>query len=156
MPIDIAKLDELKRLLATSKQLSVIVEYFFDHFAEDAEFVGAGVRLLPGDETLQMIETVVGQAAGILLKKPGITPTRTMLIEATGLGFFHGTCVVANRMISILYFDDIKTGALAFAFMPGVPGDGIVHYSRFTTTPLTKPISPLTAMHPAPKKRTIH
>ena len=155
MAVDCAAVDELKHLLMTSERLSVILDFFFDHFGENLAFLQVGFCLPPTDKRLEMLKSVVGQAAETVRKRRGIIENLHM-VEVGERGFFHGGCRIGTDLVTFVFFEDMESGAMVFAPMPGSGRREPTQFSRFTATPLNKKLTPMTNLHPAPKKRTVH
>ena len=120
--MDLSRLSDLKEKLASAKQLSDIWDYFFDHFGEDPEFIALGkMRRVP------LVRNILRTVAKQLFGKEAELRTLqlTVLREQR---FAHGTCYLASRLTSILYFGDLGMGSLAVTD----PKTGMTHFVRFT------------------------
>ncbi len=119
-----ARIVELKRILSSEADLEVVTEYFFDHLADNRDFMRA----------CQSAEHPILRAMVLKLAKE-VTPladeaqSMTMFLRYKQVPFYHGSVLTGGCMGSVLYFDNIGKGLLGLTG----PGDGKMHYLRFST-----------------------
>lgn len=108
MKIDLSKLQTLKEKIRTTKDFDEPVHYFFDHFADHKEFINMSVET--EDELLDQIILGVGQE---VFKKKNITIQQKLFLTVEGYDFIHGPVIIENRMMSFVYFTDIRLGVFS-------------------------------------------
>ncbi len=121
--MDLSRLERLKTLLATSKDISKIFEYFMDHFGLDSDFLELGKRT----ERPELTQMVL--IAGEQIFKKRCVMQMHFLIEVPGTTFIHGAGMLNGHLLNVLYFEDIWTGAVALAANKEAE---LTHFSRFT------------------------
>ena len=131
--MDLSLLSTLKQKLVHGTEFQEAQTYFFDHFAEDEEFLGLGER--HEDRFLKsIIETVATQLFG----RP-IVIDDLLLIRLKDHYFIHGNCILGGRVATILYFEDVEQGLLSivWSFSPAE-----TKFVRFTRKPLPRTNEP--------------
>jgi len=124
MKVDLNKLDTLKEKVMTAKDFKEPINYFFDHFGENPDFIQAGKRA--NNPLLHNILIKVGEA---LFPGQNITVTNIMLLEVKSHQFFHGSCFIHGRITNVFFFKDIDMGMCAI-----VMGGSNMMMSRFSST----------------------
>ncbi|HEX4950544.1 MAG TPA: hypothetical protein VFZ34_28010 [Blastocatellia bacterium] len=127
------KLAELKTLLQSGDDFSVISSCFFD-LSEMPAFMDIG-KVNRNKELKEKIEIIIEHAAQQVL--PGeLILHGLMLIELPKRNFVHGPIGINNYMCNIFYFTDIKSGMLTITSLrPGA----LTHFVRLTELPVTDP-----------------
>ena len=127
MKPDLSKLSSLKRKVQEAKDFSEPMNYFFDHFGDDPEFIGLGERV---EEPFleQVIRQVGSQLFGDKAAVAGLLLTR--LPEH---GFVHGGFTLGGHLGNIFYFEDILLGLMAVV-TTGPRGE--TKLMRFTGRPM--------------------
>jgi hypothetical protein len=121
--MDLSRLEVLKEKLVNSKDLSVVGNYFFDHFGENPEFLDLGK---PGrNAVLEAFITALGQK----LCGGKCKISNLLLVHVPNTRFIHGGCFINGRMANVIYFEDIEVGLLCL--VPAKP-DGQTMFSRFS------------------------
>lgn len=117
------KLTELGKKITTDSNFSNIYKFFFDHLAENDDFLNVGKR-----KKNPILKKII-QSAGeqILLEKA--TVTKLVLIHVKSHDFYHGACVLNGHPSSLIYFNNTKTGIVCIS-LP----NGRIMYSRFSST----------------------
>jgi hypothetical protein len=108
MKIDLTKLQILKEKIRTTKDFDEPVHYFFDHFADHKEFINMSIET--EDELLDQIILGIGQE---VFKKKNITIQQKLFLTVEGYDFIHGPVIIENRMMSFVYFTDIRLGVFS-------------------------------------------
>lgn len=108
MKIDLTKLQILKEKIQTTKDFDEPVHYFFDHFADHKEFIDMSVET--EDELLETILLGIGQE---VFKKKDIQIQQKLFLTVEGYNFIHGPVIIENRMMSFVYFPDIRLGVFS-------------------------------------------
>jgi hypothetical protein len=105
--MDLTLLATLKDKLATTDRFAAVMEYFFDHFGDDPEFIDQGERA-----DCPFLETILAQVGAQLCGKP-VTPADVLLTRLPEHQFVHGRCFLDGKLTTVLYFEDIHLGLLA-------------------------------------------
>lgn len=113
----------LKNKLLTAKDFKEPWEYFFDHFAENPEFLKLGQQA--ENSLLSDIIAAIGEK--IFRKK--ITVTNLLLTEVSKYSFFHGACFIQGKVATIIYFKDIDTGLFAISLSAKTHEISLVRFS---------------------------
>jgi hypothetical protein len=108
MKIDLTKLQTLKEKIQTTKDFDEPVHYFFDHFADHKEFINMSVET--EDKILDEILIGIGRQ---VFKKKKITIQQKLFLTIEGYDFIHGPVIIENRMMSFVYFRDIRLGVFS-------------------------------------------
>lgn len=129
MPLLNLPINELKRQLATGKDLAAVMKFFFDSFVDQPGFLEAG-HPVPASNELQM---VVRKFVSAMWPKQNVA-TEWQIIEVPLLGIIHGTVMMKGSPGTLLWAPDISVGIL------GLPDTrtGTTMYSRMTLTNPTK------------------
>lgn len=111
----------LQQKLTTTENFSEVMNYFFDHFAENNAFLDAGERT--HDEQL---DAILRKAAQSLAGKDATFRT-LFAIRIAKHKFIHGACLVNGQMGNFFYFEKTLSGMMAV-----LSGDksGMTHYTR--------------------------
>jgi hypothetical protein len=132
-PMDLALLHTLKSKLTFGTEFQEAQSYFFDHFAEDEEFLSLGARF--EDPFLKsLLETVAAQLFGRETKIDDL-----LLIRLKEQYFIHGNCFLGGRVATILYFEDVEQGLLSIIWSMSPPETRFVRFSR---KPMTRRAEP--------------
>ena len=120
--MDLSRLDDLKERLTSAEQLGDIWDYFFDHFGENPDFIALGkLKRVP------LVRDILRKVAKELFGEGAELRTlRLTVIREKKLA--HGTCLLAGRLTSVLYFGDVGMGSLAVTDQK----TGMTHFVRFT------------------------
>jgi len=121
MKID--RLKELKQKLTKEKDLSVIWEFYMDHFADHREFTQLG-----NPAYNEHLNAILGKICQQLFTGT-IIITDFLLIYVPEYQMFHGPFQIQGCIGGVIYFDDLKMGLIAVS---GDPETSEVKYSRFT------------------------
>jgi hypothetical protein len=126
-PIDSQTLNELKRKMATDKEIAHAMEFFFDHFVDSPGFMSLGYAKELPEEVKQGVYQALGTAFG---------KARFLIEWLTGeipeMQIIHGTVSIDGKPGVILWASDIKTGILS---IPKEVGSAELLYIRLSLTP---------------------
>ncbi|MBV6433496.1 MAG: hypothetical protein IANPNBLG_03674 [Bryobacteraceae bacterium] len=122
--MDSERIFDLKKRLASATDLGAYWTFYFDHFAEDPEFISAGRRVA----AKQLHEPLAAMAAKAL-NVTTVNIDRALFTELPEARLIHGSCYVNGRILCVLFFLDLDMGTIALS-MP----DGITAYARFSIT----------------------
>jgi hypothetical protein len=125
--MDLTRLQELKDKLLHDKELAPVWTFFFDHLAEDPEFIALGERTHHA-----FVAAAVAQV-GRQLYPNAAPPGGLLLTRLADQHFIHGGFFVANRPGGLFFFEDALMGLMAIAELP--PSTE-VKYARFSGMPL--------------------
>ncbi|HEY3840845.1 MAG TPA: hypothetical protein VGL72_29935 [Bryobacteraceae bacterium] len=121
------RVNELKRMIATSADIGEAVKFFFDHFAESPGFMELGYpKELPDNvktAVKQAIAKGLGQAAHSI---------EWSTIEIPELQIMHGSIVVDGKSGAVVWAPDIQTGIASF---PKKAGSSELLSMRLSFTP---------------------
>ncbi len=120
----IERLEELKQILTSEKDLSKIWDFYMDHFADHPEFTDLG-----NPAKNKYLDTVVRKTCQEMFGNK-IKITNSLLIKIAKYKFFHGPFQVDGRIGGVIYFEDINIGLLAVS--ADSSNNGMVKYSRFS------------------------
>jgi len=121
--MDLTRLPELKQKLLYEQRLSVVWEFFLDHFAENLEFIAAGEEIRHA-----LVEAIIAQIAEQLFADDGAVGN-LLLARLSGPQFIHGGFSMGGRPGGVIYFEDDQVGLLAVA---QGPGSDEVKFARFS------------------------
>jgi hypothetical protein len=131
--MDLSLLATLKQKLVHGTEFQEAQSYFFDHFAEDAEFLSLGAR--HNDPFLQsLVETVAAQLFG---RETAVDDL--LLIRLKDHYFIHGNCILGDRVATILYFEDVEQGLLSIVWSMSPPETKFVRFSKRPLPRSSKP-----------------
>jgi hypothetical protein len=131
--MDLKLLQELKGKLLHDKMLAPVWEYFFDHFAEDSEFIALGERA-----THQLVETIVAEVGKQMFGREGVVNS-LLLTRVPDQQFLHGCLIIGGRVGGVIYFEDAQIGLVAMA---DKPPSIEVKYARFSGQMIRRPAQP--------------
>lgn len=122
--MDPSLLSTLKQKLIRGTEFQEAQTYFFDHFAEDEEFLSLGQR--HEDSLLKaLLTTVTSQVFGQETEFDDL-----LLIRLKEHYFIHGNGIVGGRVATVLYFEDIEQGLLSIVWSFTPPETRFVRFSR--------------------------
>lgn len=124
MTFDMTHLDALKQQLIAAQDFKQIWDYFFDHCAENSDFLDRGERVSHPD-----LEHTLSKVAQQLLDAPDAQLSNLLLIKVAGYDFYHGAFFMGSRLVNVMFFADIDAGTLAIA---PAPGSAQVVFGRFS------------------------
>lgn len=102
------QVSELKRRLATAKEIASVMEFFFDEFTSRPEFLAAGI---PRPVPEVVAETVDFAVTHALKQSNSVLAFST--VELPEFQLLHGTVVVNGKLGVLLWASDIQTGILS-------------------------------------------
>lgn len=126
------KFGTLKMMLVRDDDFKTIMDYFFDHFAENAEFMARG-KSEPNSG--QPIVQRVAATAAIMLATSGIRLDDTVAgalrpIHLPEDKFFHGAVTIRGQFLLFFYFEDLDVGMICVE-----TPNGQTRLARLTTRP---------------------
>ena len=125
--MDLSLLKTLKDMMATAKEFQPVIEYFFDHFGEDPEFIKQGERV-----DSAFLEAVLARVGKELFGSK-CAVGNVLLTRLPEQGFIHGACTLSGHLANLFYFEEIHTGLMAVLTSP--TGDD-TKFVRFAGRPL--------------------
>lgn len=120
--MNLSRLSELKDKLATAEDLAEVWNFFFDHFGEDRAFVALGKP-----KRVPLVRDILRRVAKQLYGD-GAQLQRLHLKVLRDQRFAHGSCSLAGRPTTVLYFGETGMGSLASSD----PATGRTQFARFT------------------------
>ena len=120
--MDLPPLLALKEKLMLSEDLSDVWNYFFDHFGEDPSFIALGDL-----QESELLESIL-ERLGTELFGPEATLQNLQLTLLREHNFAHGSCFLAGRLATVIYFAEVGMGTIAVDDRPS----GMTQYVRFT------------------------
>lgn len=120
--MDLSLLPTLKEKLMLAEQLSEVWDYFFDHFGESPEFIALGEL-----KESPLLESIL-ERLGTELFGPGASLQAVQLTYLSEHQLAHGSCFLAGRLATVIYFADIGMGTVAVDDR----GTGLTQFVRFT------------------------
>jgi|LakMenE01Jun11ns_1017448.scaffolds.fasta_scaffold9432608_2 hypothetical protein len=123
-------LNSLREKLINADNFSDVMHYFFDHFAENEEFLQLG-----RPQHSNLVETIAVETATAALQERA-TLRNFRLIRLPKEKFYHGACFVNGRIANIFFFEDIMTGMMAISMEDG---SSEVRFARMTGIPVKNP-----------------
>ena len=120
---------ELKRQLATGKDLATVMQFFFDSFVDQPGFLEAG-HPVPASSELQQL---VGRFVAAMWPDQNVL-TEWLVMEVPLLRLVHGTVKLNGSPATLVWASDISVGII------GLPNakTGNTMYGRMTLTDPTK------------------
>jgi hypothetical protein len=128
--MDLELLAVLKDKLVHATQFTDVVNYFFDHFGEDPEFIGLGEATRH-----PFLESVLAEVGRQMFGNQ-VAIMDMMLTRLPDRHFIHGGGVLNGRVATVLYFEDIAVGLVVVASSTSKE----TKLARFTGKPLTHPL----------------
>jgi hypothetical protein len=129
-PMNLELLAVLKDKLVHAAKFTDVMNYFFDHFGEDPEFIALG------EPTRNAFLEGVLAEVGLQMFGNQVAVMDLLLTRVPGRHFIHGGGALNGRMLTLLYFEDIAVGLVAVV-AAAAPAD--TKLARFTGKPLTHP-----------------
>jgi hypothetical protein len=126
--MDLTLLQELQEKLMREKDLSVIWEYYMDHFADLPELVDVSQP-----KRHKFLESLVPQICQQIFGMK-VRITDLLVVTVAEYYFYHAPFFADGRIGGLIYFEDVNMGMLAVA--ADNPPSGLMHYSRFSISPL--------------------
>jgi hypothetical protein len=147
----LTNLARLKELLQTADNFGDIIDFYFDDLDKDPAFVSRS-KPVKHPEVMRALKTITAEIFKredpVVSNIGAINVTRLVLLRLGKHPFYHGTCLINGRPVSLLYFEDIDMGlvsvAARFPYM---------EFARFTCYRV-KPLDPKSIFTPG--NRTPH
>ena len=132
--MDLALLATLKDKLIHATNFGDVMNYFFDHFGEDPDFIALGDRA--EDAFLQAVfEEVGGQIFG-----GKVRVTNVLLTRLPEQQFVHGGFLLNGQLGNVFYFEDLQMGLMAVVVSVAPSETRMVRFSgRPVPTPSRQP-----------------
>jgi hypothetical protein len=128
--MDLELLTVLKDKLVHATQFTDVINYFFDHFGEDAEFIGLGEATRHA-----FLESVLAEVGRQMFGNQ-VAIMDLLLTRLPERHFIHGGGTLNGRVVTVLYFEDVAVGLVAVAS----PSSKETKLARFTGKPLKHPV----------------
>ncbi len=122
--MNIERIQDLKRRLAECTDFGVFWLFYFDNYAENNEFLNLGGPM-PAKEAKQVLTAIARRILGVTSAK---LRTATV-IEVPEFELIHGSCMLKNKVLCILFFTDLDMGMAALS---DLTGEGQTIYGRFS------------------------
>jgi hypothetical protein len=125
--MNLALLATLKDKLVHAKNFGDVMNYFFDHFGEDPDFIALGNRA--DDPFLEAVFEQVGEQ----IFGGRVRVGNLLLTHLPEHQFIHGGFLLNDRLANVIYFEDIHMGLMAVVWSV-VPAE--TKMVRFSGRPL--------------------
>ncbi|OQY57597.1 MAG: hypothetical protein B6245_16200 [Desulfobacteraceae bacterium 4572_88] len=142
-------LEVLKDMLITADDFKDVYEYFFDHMAENPDFIKLGKR--SENPSLKRVTELIAKR----LFKKKVKVRNLLLKKIPEYSFYHGPCLIKGRMAGVLFFEDIDVGMLSVLFRPDTCETRFIRFSSVQTEN-SKMKNSGNVIFCAPKNKTIH
>jgi len=131
--LDMARLNTLKSQLLQATDFMAVFEYFMTHFGENPQFMamGKGTRHA-------VIEAAVAQTFQRLYGQP-LPVGQLLLTMLPKQHFVHGGGFYGEKLVNVLYFDDLQMGLLAVATPFGTSAIKLARFTGITVSPTESP-----------------
>lgn len=117
-------LSTLKMKMVQANDFGKVMDYFFDHFGENDQFM----RL--GEPTRhELLEQVLAATAKQTLRTSKVQITNGFFIHLPEQQFLHGACQLNGRLSNFFYFEDIDSGMVAIVTEPTKSETQIARFS---------------------------
>ena len=113
--MNLDRMTTLKDKMMRSANLGEVMDYFFDHFGDDTEFLRLGIRFEDPDLEAILLATV-RELTGPQAELDNLLATRLQ-----DQRFMHGGFTVLGKMGIFIYFEEIRTGIASVASLPAGP-----------------------------------
>ncbi len=123
-----AKLDRLEEKLQDPEDWDQAMNYFFDHFGTEPEFLEMSQKT-----RLPIILTMMGEIGKQLFHKEEVALVNPMMFKVKEFNLVHGTCVTEGRLITFVYLMNIHKGVFSIANLQTMK---VEHCSRVSALPL--------------------
>jgi hypothetical protein len=107
MPSNVELLKTLKKKLMTAGEFLDVLNYFFDHFGENPDFIALGKPTLNA-----MLEMVIQHTGSQMMGKQ-VRVSNLMLVRLPEQRFIHGGFMMDGNMGNVFYFEDIQMGLMS-------------------------------------------
>jgi len=131
--VDMARLNTLKSQLLQATDFMAVFEYFMTHFGENPQFMAMGKRTRHA-----VIEAAVAQTFHRLYGQP-LQAGQLLLTLLPKQHFVHGGGFYGEKLVNILYFDDLQMGLLAVATPFGASDIKLARLTGITVSPTESP-----------------
>jgi hypothetical protein len=131
--VDIARLNTLKLQLLQATDFMKVFEYFMTHFGENLQFMAMGKRTRHA-----VIEAAVAQTFQRLYGQP-LPAGQLLLTLLPKQHFVHGGGFYGEKLVNVLYFDDLQMGLLAVATPFGASDIKLARFTGITVSPTESP-----------------
>lgn len=104
------KLKQLETLLNESDDFSVILTFFFDHFADHRLFIDKSKKI-----KVPLVKQMIKEASEVVFRKIPIVVTGLMMLDNERLSILHGSGKVEGHLFNFFYCKRINKGMLAIS-----------------------------------------
>ena len=119
--------NELKRDLATARQLDGVMNFFFSEFVTSHWFMSRGrPKSVPPE-----LEDAVREAVAVAFGRSDCS-FKWFAVQVLEYHILHGPVFIDGKQCLFLWASDIMTGILS---VPDKPGSNEIHYLRLSITP---------------------
>jgi len=125
-----AKLEILEQKLLHPNDWDEAMNYFFDHFGTEPDFLEMSKKT-----RLPIILTMMGEIGKQLFHKNTVALVNPMMFKVKEFGMIHGTCITEGRLITFVYLMNIHKGVFSIA---NLATNKVEHCSRVSALPLGK------------------
>lgn len=123
--ISLDKVAELKRKMVADKDLSKIMEHFFDHFWEDPAFREMGRQIDPPKDLQDCVYRVIGGLFGENMYVVSI-----LAVDLPGANLIHGAVEVSGDQGLFFWAPDLRAGIVSISEIK----TGKTHFARISIT----------------------
>jgi hypothetical protein len=123
-----AKLATLEQKLLHPDDWDEAMNYFFDHFGNDSEFLELSKKT-----RLPIILTMMGEIGKQLFHKDAVALVNPMMFKVKEYNMIHGTCITEGRLIAFVYLMNIHKGVFSITNLATMQ---IEHCSRASALPI--------------------
>ncbi len=102
-------LPTLQERLIGADNFADVMNYFFDHFAENEKFMQLGHA-----QHSSLVETLIKEAAASALQTK-VTIRELRLFRLPREKFYHGACFINGLIANLFFFEAIMTGMMAIS-----------------------------------------
>jgi len=131
--VDMARLKILKSQLLQATDFMAVLDYFMTHFGENPQFMAMGKRTQHS-----VIEAAVAQTWQRLYGKP-LPAGQLLLTLLPRHRFVHGGGFYGDKVLNILYFEDLQMGLLAVATPFSSSDIKLARFTGITVSPTESP-----------------
>jgi hypothetical protein len=107
MSNNVELLETLKKKLVAAENFGDVLEYFFDHFGENPEFISLGKPTLH-----PMLEAVIQHTGSQIMGKQ-VKVRNLMLVRLPEQKFIHGGFLMDGKVGNVFYFEEIQMGLMS-------------------------------------------
>jgi hypothetical protein len=131
--VDMARLNTLKSQLLQATDFMAVFDYFMTHFGENPQFMAMGKRTQHA-----VIEAAVAQTRPRLYGQ-ALPAGQLLLTLLPKQRFVHGDGFYGEKLVHVLYFDDLQMGPPAVATPFGASDIKLARFTGIIISPTQSP-----------------